>query len=197
METAVISWGVIFYNRMKFRSNPFNLSIVIESSSWFSHIHSTHTVCKMKQTKQTLKLGPTLKVALVWMFQFHRYVVNCVRYMGHLLSLKGQFSGGIKNLNMVKLTKDKPHLSNLEKLLQKLMLLLWQIWSNKMQGSWWKKLLIVLVFHRGQFIRFWFRSWNLERFVHDGSRISWPRTKNHPCKNGKKSFKKVQKFWQM
>ena len=31
---------VIFYNRMKFRSNPFSLSNVIESSSWFSHIHS-------------------------------------------------------------------------------------------------------------------------------------------------------------
>ena len=46
METAVISrggvgCGVIFYNsRMKFRSNPFSLSNVIESSSWFSHIHS-------------------------------------------------------------------------------------------------------------------------------------------------------------
>ena len=31
---------MIFYNRMKFRSNPFSLSKVIESSSWFSHIHS-------------------------------------------------------------------------------------------------------------------------------------------------------------
>ena len=39
---------VIFYNRMKFRSNPFSLSKVIESSSWFSHIHSILTVCKMK-----------------------------------------------------------------------------------------------------------------------------------------------------
>ena len=33
---------------MKFRSNLFSLSKVIESSSWFSHIHSTLTVCKMK-----------------------------------------------------------------------------------------------------------------------------------------------------
>ena len=54
METAVISrgrggWGGggrgwergrIFYNRMNFRSNPFSLSKVIESSRWFSHIHS-------------------------------------------------------------------------------------------------------------------------------------------------------------
>ena len=32
--------GVIFYNRMKFRSNLFSISNVIESSSWFSHIHS-------------------------------------------------------------------------------------------------------------------------------------------------------------
>ena len=32
--------GVIFYNRMTFRSNPFSLLKVIESSSWFSHIHS-------------------------------------------------------------------------------------------------------------------------------------------------------------
>ena len=32
--------AVIFSNRMKFRSNPFSLSKVIESSSWFSHIHS-------------------------------------------------------------------------------------------------------------------------------------------------------------
>ena len=31
--------GAIFY-KMKFRSNPFSLSKVIESSSWFSHIHS-------------------------------------------------------------------------------------------------------------------------------------------------------------
>ena len=31
---------MIFYNRIKFRSNPFSLSKVIESSSWFSHIHS-------------------------------------------------------------------------------------------------------------------------------------------------------------
>ena len=30
----------IFYNRMILRSNPFSLSKVIESSSWFSHIHS-------------------------------------------------------------------------------------------------------------------------------------------------------------
>ena len=33
---------------MKFRSNLFSLSKVIESSSWFSHIHSTLTVRKMK-----------------------------------------------------------------------------------------------------------------------------------------------------
>ena len=32
--------GRIFYNRMIFRSNPFSISKVIESSSWFSHIHS-------------------------------------------------------------------------------------------------------------------------------------------------------------
>ena len=32
--------GVIFYNRMKFRSKPFSLSKVTESSSWFSNIHS-------------------------------------------------------------------------------------------------------------------------------------------------------------
>ena len=32
--------GVTFYKKMKFRSNPFSLSKVIESSSWFSHIHS-------------------------------------------------------------------------------------------------------------------------------------------------------------
>ena len=41
META--GWGrgvVIFYNRMKFQSNPFSLSKDIESSRWFSHIHS-------------------------------------------------------------------------------------------------------------------------------------------------------------
>ena len=31
---------MIFYNRMKFQSNPFSLSEVIEISSWFSHIHS-------------------------------------------------------------------------------------------------------------------------------------------------------------
>ena len=31
---------MIFYYRMKFRSNPFSLSKVIESSSWFSHILS-------------------------------------------------------------------------------------------------------------------------------------------------------------
>ena len=31
---------VIFYNRMKFRPNPFSLSKAIESSRWFSHIHS-------------------------------------------------------------------------------------------------------------------------------------------------------------
>ena len=36
----MISRGVIFYNRIKFRSNPFSLSKVIENSSWFSHIHS-------------------------------------------------------------------------------------------------------------------------------------------------------------
>ena len=33
---------------MKFQSNPFSLSKVIESLGWFSHIHSTLTVCKMK-----------------------------------------------------------------------------------------------------------------------------------------------------
>ena len=32
--------GVIFYNRMKCRSNLFSLSKVIESSSWFKHKHS-------------------------------------------------------------------------------------------------------------------------------------------------------------
>ena len=31
---------MIFYKRMKFRSNPFSLSKVIENSSWFSYIHS-------------------------------------------------------------------------------------------------------------------------------------------------------------
>ena len=34
---------------MKFRSNLFSLSKVIESLSCFSHIHSTLTVCKMKR----------------------------------------------------------------------------------------------------------------------------------------------------
>ena len=36
-------WGrgrSYFYNRIKFQSNPFSISKVIESSSWFSHIHS-------------------------------------------------------------------------------------------------------------------------------------------------------------
>ena len=53
METVVISrhGGAIFYNRMKFWSNPFSLSKVNESSSWFSYLHSTHTVCKMKTEK--------------------------------------------------------------------------------------------------------------------------------------------------
>ena len=40
--------GVIFYNRIKFRSNPFSLSKVFESSSWFGHILSTLAVSKMK-----------------------------------------------------------------------------------------------------------------------------------------------------
>ena len=31
---------MIFYNKMKFWSNLLSLSKVIESSSWFSHIHS-------------------------------------------------------------------------------------------------------------------------------------------------------------
>ena len=46
-------WGVIIYNRMEFRSNPFSHSKVIENY-WFSHIHSTLTVCKMK-IKQALR----------------------------------------------------------------------------------------------------------------------------------------------
>ena len=41
METAVISWGMIFYNRIKFQSNPFSLSKVIHSGL-------TIRVCKMK-----------------------------------------------------------------------------------------------------------------------------------------------------
>ena len=32
--------GEFFYDRMKFRSNPFSVSKVIKCSSWFSHIHS-------------------------------------------------------------------------------------------------------------------------------------------------------------
>ena len=44
-KLAMISRGgvgrAIFYNtEIEFRSNPFSLSKVIESSSWFSHIHS-------------------------------------------------------------------------------------------------------------------------------------------------------------
>ena len=30
----------MFYNMMKFRSNPFSILEVIESSSWLSHTHS-------------------------------------------------------------------------------------------------------------------------------------------------------------
>ena len=43
VSTWKLRWfhgGVILYNRTKFRSNPFSLSKVIVSSSWFSHIHS-------------------------------------------------------------------------------------------------------------------------------------------------------------
>ena len=52
--------GVIFYNRMKFRSNPFSLSKVNESSSRFGHIHSTVTVCKMKN-ETSFKIKTFLK----------------------------------------------------------------------------------------------------------------------------------------
>ena len=60
METAGISlgeggeggwWGRGGGNRMKFRSDPFSLSKVIESSSWFSHIHS-------KEKPQNIDLQP-------------------------------------------------------------------------------------------------------------------------------------------
>ena len=47
-KLRLFNGGVIFYNRMKFQSNPFSLSKVIESSSCFGHIHSTRTVCKIK-----------------------------------------------------------------------------------------------------------------------------------------------------
>ena len=40
--------GLIFFNRMNFRSNPFSLSKLIECSVWYSYIHTPLSVSKMK-----------------------------------------------------------------------------------------------------------------------------------------------------
>lgn len=50
-STRKLQWfhgGVIVYNKMKFRSNPFSFAKVIKSSCWFGHIHSTLTLCNME-----------------------------------------------------------------------------------------------------------------------------------------------------
>ena len=52
--------GMIFYNRMKFRSNPFSPSNVIESLSWFSHIHSKVKSHYKKRRLATGLRGPRL-----------------------------------------------------------------------------------------------------------------------------------------
>ena len=65
----------IFYNRMKFCCNPFSLSKVMESSSWFSYIHSTPTVCKMKN-KARFEIRAMTKCVLFQYFWKEKKVVQ-------------------------------------------------------------------------------------------------------------------------
>ena len=75
--------GLIFYNKMKFRSN-LNLSKVIQSSSWFSHIHSKVKVQNEKLRPATSLRGlclihdnaPTHKCVLVQDFLKEEKVVQ-------------------------------------------------------------------------------------------------------------------------
>ena len=53
----------------------------------------------LNSTLQALKLGPTLKVAVVWMFQFHRHTVElqCLKHLKVVICAK--------YINLNKITK--------------------------------------------------------------------------------------------
>ena len=99
--------GVIFYNRMKFRFNPFSLSKVIESSSWFSYIHSTVTVCKMKN-KTSFKRS----VSYPWQCTCSQ-VCSCPRLLERGKGSSAHSSTLFTRLYPVSFTKENPFWSSL------------------------------------------------------------------------------------
>ena len=71
---------------MKFWSNLFSLSKITESSSWFSHKHSTLTVCKMKNETS---------------FEIRAYIKGCV---GLNVSVSQVYSDILKEEKIVQLS---------------------------------------------------------------------------------------------